>query len=178
MPFQKADRIGISRLACHHVPMDLPPLDANRIRLLLDSHRHWLKRELIPRSGAAEEDARRLFDAPLVVVSHGTEPDPVFWFGNRRALELFEMDWSSFTRLPSRYSAEPVNREERARLLAEVTQHGHIANYQGVRISSSGNRFRIAKAVVWNLIDEGGSPAGQAAAFSDWTPIPRGGSGA
>lgn len=157
--------------------MNLPSLDAPRIRLLLNSHRHWLGRELISRGGTPEEEARRLFEAPTVVVSHGTEADPVFWFGNRRALELFEMDWPAFTRLPSRFSAEPINQEERARLLAEVTLNGHIANYQGVRISSSGNRFRISQAVVWNLLDERGAPAGQAAAFSEWTPIPRGNPG-
>ena len=41
-------------------------------------------------------------------------------------------------RTPSRLTAEPVAREERARLLDEVTRNGFIANYAGVRISSRG----------------------------------------
>mgnify|MGYP003349687453 CR=1 FL=1 len=69
---------------------------------------------------------------------------------------------------PSRLTAEPVAREERARLLGQVTQHGHIANYAGVRIAKSGRRFRIAQAIVWNLLDEHGARCGQAAMFEHW----------
>ena len=46
--------------------------------------------------------------APRVIVAHGTEADPVFFYGNRLALHTFDMDFASFTRLPSRYSAEPL----------------------------------------------------------------------
>ena len=34
-----------------------------------------------------------------------------------------------------------------------------IDDYTGVRISASGRRFRIDKAVVWNLVDQEGSIA-------------------
>src|SRR5579884_4057625 len=70
------------------------------------------------------------FDADLVsalwhhrsaIVAHDTADDPIFFFGNRVALELFEMDWASFTHLPSRLSAEPLLRPEREALLARVS---------------------------------------------------------
>lgn len=48
------------------------------------------------------------------IVSHGTETDPVFWFANRAAQGLWEMDWARFTRTPSRLSAEPDERATRA----------------------------------------------------------------
>ena len=112
-----------------------------------------------------------LWQAPLAVVAHGTEADPVFFFGNRTALALFEMGFDDFTRLPSRFSAEPLLREERARLLDRVTRDGIIEDYAGVRISASGRRFRIRNASVWNLTDRSGHPVGQAAAFSEWTEI-------
>lgn len=89
-------------------------------------------------------------------------------YGNRAALALWEMPWDELTRTPSRLTAEPVAREERARLLAEVTAHGHIANYAGVRISKTGRRFRIQQAIVWNLLDEAGGHYGQAAMFDRW----------
>lgn len=135
---------------------------------LARSFRHWLGRELL--SGVTEPRAlaEALFAAPFVLVSHGTQADPVLNYGNRAALALWEMSWDELTRTPSRLTAEPVAREERARLLAEVTQHGHIANYAGVRISKSGRRFRIAQAVVWNLLDERGAHYGQAAMFDRW----------
>ena len=113
----------------------------------------------------------RLWNAPRVIVAHGSEADPVFFYGNRLALEAFEMDFSGFTRLPSRYSAEPVNREERARLLERVSRDGFIDDYAGVRISAKGRRFRIEQAVVWNLIDTDGVCHGQAATFDRWVVL-------
>ncbi len=111
-----------------------------------------------------------LWSAPFAIVAHGTEADPVFFFGNETALGLFEMDYPAFTRLPSRLSAEPLLREERARLLERVASDGIIEDYAGIRISASGRRFEIRDASVWNLIEPDGSPAGQAAAFSTWSP--------
>lgn len=113
----------------------------------------------------------RLWHAPCVIVAHGTEAEPVFFYGNRMALELFEMDFAHFTRLPSRHSAEPVERQERARLLEQVSRDGFIDNYAGVRISATGKRFRIEQAVVWNLVDGNGGLHGQAATFDRWRPI-------
>ena len=109
-----------------------------------------------------------LWEANTVIVAHGTETDPVFFYGNKRALALFEMDWASFVQLPSRLSAEPLLRDERDQLLARVARDGCITDYAGIRISSTGKRFRIEQAVVWNLIDEDGTSHGQAAAFERW----------
>jgi hypothetical protein len=112
--------------------------------------------------------SKNVFLAPFVLVSHGTEADPVLNYGNQAALTLWEMSWDELTRTPSRLTAEAPNREERARLLAEVTANGFIENYAGVRISKNGRRFRIAQATVWNLLDTRGKPYGQAAVFSHW----------
>ena len=115
--------------------------------------------------------ADALWTAPRVIVAHGTEADPIFFFGNQMALELFEMSAEDFIKLPSRLSAEAINREERQRLLDEVTRNNFIANYAGVRISSSGRRFRIEQAVVWNLLDKSGTKHGQAATFDHWVDV-------
>jgi hypothetical protein len=136
--------------------------------LLLDSYEKALGRPLIPRSGDDGKDAEALYHAPFVVVSHGTEADPVLNYGNATALALWETDWSTLTRLPSRLTAEPVAREERAAMLERARRDGYIADYAGVRIATSGRRFRIENAIVWNLVDVNGQPAGQAATFADW----------
>jgi hypothetical protein len=39
---------------------------------------------------------------------------------------------------------------------------------QGVRVSRTGRRFLVSNATVWNLTDELGRAAGQAATFSTW----------
>jgi hypothetical protein len=109
--------------------------------------------------------------APRVIVAHGMEVDPIFFYGNQLALSLFELDFAAFTRLPSRCSAEPALREERDALLARVRDHGFIDDYAGVRVSASGKRFRIEQAVVWNLLDEHGHRHGQAATFERWRPL-------
>ncbi len=114
---------------------------------------------------------RQLFEAPFCVVSHNTEADPVFNYGNRTALARFEMTWDEFTRLPSRLSAEPGVREERERLLDRVTRFGFIDDYQGVRVSASGKRFRVEDSMVWNLTDEDGAYRGQAAALFTWSDL-------
>ncbi|WP_437202137.1 MEKHLA domain-containing protein [Planctomicrobium sp. SH664] len=140
-------------------------------QLLLDSYARWLGRELIPRRGTSAEQADRLFHAPFVVVSHGTQADPVFHYGNQAALNLWELDLPSLLTMPSRLTAEPVHRDERARLLERTTRDGYVDDYSGIRISRSGRRFRINQAIIWNLVDLSGTYRGQAATFSDWTPL-------
>ena len=149
----------------------MPPVDLTWVRWLLDSHARWLQRELVDRSGDIEAQSERLFRAPFVVVSHADSEDPVLNYGNRRALDLWEMDWAEFTATPSRLTAEPVNRDERARMLRRVAAHGFITDYRGVRISRTGRRFLVERATVWNVVDERGARRGQAASFSRWTPL-------
>jgi MEKHLA domain len=136
-------------------------------RILARSLKHWTGRELLPGKFPVVEFAEKIFHAPFVVVSHGTEADPVLNYGNAAALALWEMSWDELTRTPSRLTAEAPNREERARLLAAVAQRGYIDDYSGVRISKSGRRFRIVNATVWNLLTEDGQPCGQAAMFGE-----------
>lgn len=135
---------------------------------LARSLKHWTGRELISGISVPKELAQKVFEAPFVLVSHGTEADPILNYGNRAALELWEMSWTELTQTPSRFTAEAPNREERARLLEQVTRRGFIDDYSGVRISKTGKRFQIAKATVWNLISENGNPCGQAAMFDSW----------
>ena len=136
---------------------------------LVRSFKYWTGRELLPGTPAGPDQSVWLFTASFVLVSHGTEADPILNYGNQAALDLWEMSWEELTRTPSRLTAEAPNREERAHLLARVTRDGFIDDYSGVRISRSGRRFRIDHAIVWNLLTEEGQPAGQAAMFEHWT---------
>lgn len=136
---------------------------------LLDSFRHWTGKDLVARV-SPEEDLVTLWNAPRVVVSHGVEQDPVFHYGNRRALELWEMRLGEFLGMPSRLTAEPVHRDERQRLLERTRDHGYVDDYRGVRISRTGNRFMIERALLWTVLDPNGDKIGQAATFDRWTP--------
>ena len=135
---------------------------------LARSLKHWTGHELLPGVSSPADMAQKVFEAPFVVVSHGTEADPVLNYGNRAALTLWEMSWAELTRTPSRLTAEALSREERTRLLETVSRRGFIDDYSGVRISKTGRRFRIRRATVWNLLTEDGRPCGQAAMFDHW----------
>ena len=143
-------------------------LGDDRLSLIAESHARLTGHDLVARTGNLRD---AMWNASAVIVAHGTEPDPLFFYGNRLALSLFEMDRAAFVGMPSRLSAEPMLREERARLLERVSRDGFIADYSGIRIAASGKRFRIERAVVWNLIDASGKCHGQAATFNCWTPI-------
>lgn len=136
-------------------------------RLLLTSYEKLIGRNLV--SGDSMEGcARAVFEAPFFVASHNRSEDPVLTFGNKTALDLFEMSWDKFTETPSRCTAEAPERSERERLLTTVARQGFIEDYSGIRISSSGRRFEIRQATVWNLINEAGEKVGQAATFAHW----------
>ena len=141
-------------------------------QLLLDSYRHWIGKDLIERHDRRESEAQALFESPLVVVSHGMEADPVLNYGNQAALDLWEMAWADLVTTPSRLTAEPMNRAEREVMLQQALTRGYIDTYRGVRISATGRRFLVENALIWNVVDAGQRPLGQAAAFSRWTRLP------
>lgn len=148
------------------------PGRVEQVQRLLDSYRHWLGRELMPRTGTPLDQVRALFEAPFVVVSHGTQADPILNYANRRALQLWEMEAETMFQTPSRLTAEPPHRDERARLLERTTRDGYVDDYRGIRISATGRRFEIQQAIVWNVIDATGAHLGQAATFSSWVELP------
>ena len=137
-------------------------------RLLLNSYAKFVGCQLISRETAVA-DAQKLFEAPFVCVAHGTEEDPLLNYGNQAALELWQLPWDTLIGMPSRKTAEPMHRDERAQLLQRTRQYGFIEDYSGIRIASTGQRFQIHQATVWNVMDDNNNHVGQAAAFADWT---------
>lgn len=153
--------------------MDLPqlfldPALAAPIQRIAQSHERLLGVPLIPSDADA---AHALWNAPQVILAHGIEADPRFFFANAAALTRFEAQLDELIGMPSRLSAEAPSRAERQMLLDRVSRHGFISDYSGVRISLKGTRFRIEQATVWNLLDAEGAVCGQAAAFSRWTEV-------
>ena len=140
-------------------------------QLMLDSYSRHTGRQLLERSDDPIDEARRLYHAPFVVVSHGTQADPILNYGNLLAQQLWEMDAQTLTSIPSRLTAEPTHRDERAEMMARALRDGFVDDYRGIRISRTGKRFLIERAVIWNLQDAAGRRLGQAATFSEWKPL-------
>jgi len=97
-----------------------------------------------------------------ILIGGGVKSPPAKW------LRLIDLTWDELVRTPSRLTAEPIHRDQRATLLAAVSRQVYIDNYRGVRISKTGRRFMIEQATVWNLLAESGGDYGQAATFSAW----------
>jgi len=138
---------------------------------LLYSFEHWTGNPLLNLTGTDAAMAQALFEAPFVLIAHGTEPDPIFNYANRRALEQWQLDWETFTQMPSRRTAEAMRQVERDRLLAQAAQQGYVANFTAVRITPAGQRFRIEDGILWNVIDATGQFWGQAAIYSRWIAL-------
>lgn len=140
---------------------------AQRIALIAQCYEQLVGRALV--SGAAIAD--EMWNLPAVVLAHGAEDDPICFYANRAALDRFDLDGETLIAMPSRLTAEEPRREERDRFLERVNREGFSNDYSGLRVASTGKRFRIARATVWNLHDASGARRGQAATFSDWTDL-------
>ena len=132
------------------------------LRLLVISYKKFFKEDLI-------DDLNKLDKAEFVCASHYYyEDEPRFIYGNQKAFELWELDKESFIGMPSKFTAEDTERENRQKLLDEVNKNGFIKNYSGIRISSKGRRFLIKNAIVWNVVNKQEKTIGQAVKFFDY----------
>lgn len=136
-------------------------------QLLYDSFINATGYSLLDAGLSGQGLAEALYYAPFVLLSHDTQRDPVFNYANLTAQKLWELNWDQFTQMPSRLSAEPVAVAERQAMLEEAKRKGFISDYQGIRISSTGQRFIIKEAILWNVYQEG-TYKGQAAMFKKW----------
>ena len=82
------------------------------------------------------------------------------------------MTWDQLVQTPSRLTAEPVNRAEREWMLEQAKARGYLDTYRGVRVTSTGRRFLVENALIWNVVNAEGQRVGQAATFPRWTWLP------
>ena len=143
----------------------MQPTDLDFFTLLSESYVRLLGTPLVPDENLTPVEAAHWLyeDAPFGILAHGTQPDPVFVYGNLRAQRLFGYAWHELTALPSRLSAEAPERSERQAFLEQVTREGYVEGYRGIRVKQAGERFWIERATVWQLFDRHGLYRGQAA---------------
>ncbi|MCH2205140.1 MAG: MEKHLA domain-containing protein [Lentisphaerales bacterium] len=113
-------------------------------------------------------DSQSIYDEDFILLSHDGKDDPCFTYANKAAQDLWQLGWSNFIGMPSKYSAEPDQRESRSEMLNEAMAKGYFDSYTGIRVSSTGKRFYIKNATIFNLLNEAGEKVGQAAMFSNW----------
>jgi len=148
------------------------PEDPSFFNLLVSSYRRLLGEEPPFLEAGAPHSAEWLYrHAPSCVLAHNTEPDPRFIYANKIAQSVFGYSWDEFVALPSRFSAEAPDREERQRLLERVGRDGFATGYSGIRIAKSGRHFRIEDGVLWQLREPDGRLHGVAATFARWRDV-------
>lgn len=59
---------------------------------IVNSYQHFTGKKLIDYDSATTL-AEKLYNASFALVSHGTEADPIFNYGNLTAQKLWEMNW-------------------------------------------------------------------------------------
>ncbi|CAM9451613.1 unnamed protein product [Ectocarpus sp. 6 AP-2014] len=143
------------------------------VQLMLDSFEDTFGRGIIDgldrEKLSPEEQEGEIDRSDVPIVSHDflrNAEDPIFIYGNAASLKTFGYTWEEFTTLPSRKSCEENLRGEREELLTIVREVDENVpppqNYAGVRVTKTGESFRMS-AAVWNVKDTEGRLVGQAA---------------
>ena len=112
---------------------------------------------------------RSAWEGNFALLTH--DNSAILTYGNRFVLDLWEMDWETLTRTPSRQTAPDEDRAARAAILSDVERNGFTRSYGGRRGSRSGKFFRIENAIVFTLIDEEGAGFGTGAFFKSVTRL-------
>ena len=149
----------------------LTPASIRLASLLLRSHQLAYRRPLLAADrfqGSARLLAQELFACDSVVLAHDNGEDPRLIYANRAALLLWRRRWDAMVGMPSRLTAEPAERGQRAVALGRAGRLQAIQGYGGVRIDRLGGRFRFSAARIWTIREESGKRLGQAACFSNW----------
>ena len=152
-----------------HAPSEENQFRLDLIESISRSYLHWTGNAIIKGS---EPDgnrlAKRLYLAEFVLAAHQQSADPIFYYANQTAQRLFELSLAKFISLSSRFSAEQSETEHRQEMLDSVLRYGYINNYTGMRKSSTGRKFNILDAELWNVLNEKGVVYGQAVKFKYW----------
>ena len=107
--------------------------------------------------------ARAPWEGQFALLTH--DPNAILNYANRFALDLWEMDWETLVRTPSRDTAPEEDRAARALIMAQVERDGFTRSYTGRRVSRTGRLFLIENATVFTLTDEEGAGFGTGAFF-------------
>jgi hypothetical protein len=85
----------------------------------------------------------------FVLISHGTEDNPIYNFVNVAGLEAFVRTWDNF-KIPSRESVVLQSKDEalRIELMNKVTNTGFVEGATGIRVRGDGKYIRLVDAVV------------------------------
>lgn len=140
---------------------------------IVESYRRRVGGALISTKGGSGtgDTCNALMAASSVILCHDGAADPCFIFANHAAAAVWRMGVEELVGMPSRLSAPPELRAERAQALAQAATDGVLNGYSGERVAADGSRFMIVDATLWTVdLPNGG--LGQAVLFDTWRAVP------
>jgi hypothetical protein len=138
------------------------------VLLLLENLHRWAGFDLIAEYGfSLDKLGEQIFNADFYLLSHDRASDPILTYGNQQVLKQWDISWEGLVTMPSRKTAKPIDRSERASMMERVKANNYINGYSGVRVSKTGKEFTISDGIVWNLFMDDGEFYGQAAWFKE-----------
>lgn len=144
-------------------------------RAIVQSYHDLLGKPLVEATATADDGTdsipAALYASNAAILCHTTDDDPLFCYVNATAQRLWSRPWHEFIGLPSRLSARPDARDVRAAMLTEVGERGWTTGYSGIRVSATGELFRIVDAELWQVRDAAGRLLGVAARIPAWEPV-------
>ena len=144
------------------------------VRLLINSYQEAYGENLLTPLNHQDSDltlGEKLFTMRYPVMAHTNATEPCLNYANSIALEIWITCWKDMIGMPSRLTTPREDQEQRNYALQQTTKKNAIDNYQGTRINSKGELFKIQHARIWTIWDEKSHNFGQAATFSCWWKI-------
>jgi len=149
------------------------PFLKEQSRLIVESYEFVTGRTLrdVNANATGEDLAQQLYESEKAVLSHDRivhlhQWDNIYNYANQTALKLFERTFEQQVQLFSTRSAgaDHSSQNDRNSLLAQCLAKGYV-EFDGERVSASGNKVVLKEACLFNLIDDRGIFRGQAVIF-------------
>lgn len=99
------------------------------------------------------------------ILSHGTQPDPIYNYGNRASLILFDQTLENLCKTASRYSTVESLMEDREQLIQQINSVGHGTISNAIRTTTKGKLFVMETIWIWHVYHPDGRRIGLAALY-------------
>lgn len=149
----------------HNLENHIRLLDSSLAKSRGDGMFEWIQSKLSSHASSPETAKQLHYNQRFGVLSHGTQPDPIYNYGNIASLELFEQTLENLCKTPSRYSTIPELMEDRSNLIEDIETQGYGLIDKAIRVSAKGNLFLIHQILVWTVFSDDNERLGLAAIY-------------
>jgi len=132
----------------------------------------WIQERQEPGETPIENASQLHKNKRFGILSHGTQVDPVYNYGNTAGLELFEQTLERLCETPSRFSTVPRLMGDRRESIKNIERAGYGTIQRAIRVSARGSLFCTADILVWTIKDDENRRIGLAALYDRSDVVP------